>query len=421
MAALRLFLSYKPVRQTMIATAFALVLGLGGVVLFAQIEGERGIAPIASNGDFEITGIEVNATGENAEDARTKGWREAQRLAWAKLWKSNGLGGGGAPTLDDGTINSLVSAVVVEREQIGPRRYIATLGIIFDRARTGGMLGLQGQIAHSAPLLVIPVLTQGGVTAVFETRTPWQKAWADLRTGTSVIDYVRPNGAGADSLLLTAGQISRRSRNWWRLLLNQFGAEDVIMPMARLERLWPGGPVRGTFTARYGPDNRYLGSFELTAPSEDKLAAMLAEAVVKTDAIYAQALAEGKLAPDRTLAMQPVLSAETIADILAKLGPVSAAAPRAASTDAVTSDSAALSLTTVTIQFMTPDGAAVDAGLIGVRAVAGVKSAATNSIAIGGTSVMSVAFAGDIDALAAGLRAGGWKVTQGAGALRIRR
>ncbi len=421
MAAVRPFLRYKPGRQTMIAAACALALGLGGAVLFAQIEGERGIAPIASNGDFEISGIEVNATGENAEDARTKGWREAQRLAWAKLWKSNGLGGGGAPALDDGTINGLVSAVVVEREQIGPRRYIATLGVIFDRARTGGMLGLQGQIAHSAPLLVIPVLTQGGVTSVFETRTPWQKAWADLRTGTSVIDYVRPNGAGADSLLLTAGQVSRRSRNWWRLLLNQFGAEDVIMPTARLERLWPGGPVRGTFTARYGPDNRFLGSFDLTAPSEDKLPAMLAEAVARTDSIYAQALAEGKLVPDRSLAMQPVLSAETIAGILAKLGPVPAAAPRAASTDAAINDSASLALTTVTIQFVTPDGAAVDAGLIGVRAVAGVKSAATNSIAIGGTSVMSVTFAGDIDALAAGLRAGGWKVTQGAGALRIRR
>jgi len=420
LAAVRLYLTDKSRRKPLIAAALALILGLGAAALYAQIEGERGIAPIASNGDFEVSGIEVNTQGESSADARMKGWREAQRKAWEKLWKNAGLGGGAAPALDDGTIDGMVSAVVVEREQIGPRRCIATLGVIFDRARAGGMLGLQVQIAHSAPLLVIPVLTQGGVTSVFETRTPWQKAWAELRPGTSVIDYVRPDGAGADSLLLTAGQVSRRSRNWWRLLLGQFGASDVVMPTARLERLWPGGPVRGLFTARYGPDNRFLGSFELTAPSEDKLPAMLAEAVTKTDAIYAEALATGQLAPDRTLEMQPVLSPETIASILARLGPVTTAAPADAGPVAAPTDSGP-ALTTIAVEFVTPDGAAVDSGLAAVRAVAGVKSAGTSSIAIGGTSVMRVGFAGDIDALAAALRAGGWKVTQGAGALRIRK
>jgi hypothetical protein len=46
---------------------------------------------------------------------------------------------------------------------------------------------------------------------------------------------------------------------------------------------------------------------------------------------------------------------------------------------------------------------------------------ATTSIAIGGTSVMRVTFAGDLEALAAALRAQGWKVTQGANALSIRK
>src|SRR3990167_860999 len=99
----------------------ALVAGLGGAALVAQIEGDRGIPPIASNGDYEVRGIEVNVGGDNAEDARNKGWREAQRMAWTKLWESNGSGGA-APGLDDSTIESMVSAVGVEHEQIGPRR-----------------------------------------------------------------------------------------------------------------------------------------------------------------------------------------------------------------------------------------------------------------------------------------------------------
>ncbi len=412
----------EPKRKARLAllAGLGLLLAGGGAAIYAQIEGDRGIAPIASNGDFEVSGIEVNTTGKTAEEARANGWKQAQRLAWEKLWKSNGLGGGAAPALDDGTIDGMVSAVVVGQEQIGPHRYIATLGVIFDRARTGSYLGMQGQIAHSAPLLVIPVLIQGGVTSVFETRTPWQKAWAEFRTGSSVIDYVRPAGAGADSLLLTAGQISRRSRNWWRLLLDSFGASDVIMPIAKLERAWPGGPIHGTFTARRGPDNQFLGSFELTAPSEDKLPAMLNEAITRLDGIYAGALAAGQLAPDPSLSMRPDLDPALVESIVAKLGPVPAATTAAAGPLAAAT-AAAVPTVAVTVQFPTPDAAAVDAGVGAVRRVDGVKEAVTTSLAIGGTSVMRVTFAGDIDALAAALRAQGWRVTQGAGALNLRK
>eukprot|EP01041_Mallomonas_annulata_P026038 gene26038-47228_t len=51
---------------------------IGGGIVFAQIEGpKRGIAPIASSGDFEVTGVAVNISGKNAFDARQKGWEEA--------------------------------------------------------------------------------------------------------------------------------------------------------------------------------------------------------------------------------------------------------------------------------------------------------------------------------------------------------
>ena len=273
MALLSLFSTQWRHRRLALAGAGLLVLGIGGAVVWAQIEGDRGIAPVASTGDFEVTGIDVNTTGKDAEDARATGWRTATRLAWQKLWTQRGPGGA-APALDDGTLSGMVSAIAVEHEDIGPHRYIARLGLVFDRARAAGYLGLQGGGVRSAPLLVVPLLYQGGVASVFETRTPWQKAWADFHTGESVIDYVRPAGGGADGLLINAGQVGRRSRNWWRTILDQYGAEDVVIPIARLERQWPGGPIKGTFTARHGPDNQFLGSFELTADSEDKLPAM---------------------------------------------------------------------------------------------------------------------------------------------------
>ena len=46
----------------------AVALGAFGVErLIAQIEADRGIIPVASTSDIEIAGIEVNATGKNAD------------------------------------------------------------------------------------------------------------------------------------------------------------------------------------------------------------------------------------------------------------------------------------------------------------------------------------------------------------------
>ena len=401
-----------------LALAAALAL-IGPARLIAQVEGERGIQPVASTSDIEVNGIEVNTTGKDGQEARFAGWKLAQKLAWEKA---------GGPAISDGQIETMVSAVVIEREQIGPKRYIATLGVIFDRARAGQYLGgRDGVRSRSAPMLVIPVLYSGGSAQVFEVRSPWQKVWAGFRAGESAIDYVRPSGSGGESLVVTAGQAGRRSRNWWRNVLDQFGAADVVVPVARLERQWPGGPVRGTFTARYGPDNNFLSSFNLTANDEAGVPAMLAKAVVRLDQLYAQALADGLLRPDPTLMPDRPLLDPALAALIAQgrqADPVrTSTAPQVSATDAPGTETSqpATAASSVTVQFASPDAAAVDAALGAVRSASGVQGASTTSLALGGTSVMRVTYAGDLSALAAALRAKGWQVTVGNNALSIRR
>lgn len=399
-----------------VALAIALTL-IGPDRLLAQIEGERGVQPVASTSDIEVSGIAVNVTGANAQDARLSGWKLAQRKAWEQLK---------GPAMGDDQIESMVAAVVIEQEQIGPKRYIATLGVIFDRARAGQFVGQAGGGAksHSAPMLVIPILYSGGAAQVYEVRGPWQKAWARFRTGASAIDYVRPTGAGGESLLITAGQTGRRSRLWWRNVLDQFGAADVLIPVARLERQWPGGPVRGSFTARYGPDNTFLASFNLTAKDEASVPAMLNQALLRFDTIYSQALVDGLLKPDPTLMPdRPALDPALVALIAAGEKPVDSAAtsPDASATSAASTGAAQAGGITVAVQFASPDASAVDAALSAVRGVPGVGAVATTSLAMGGTSVMRVSYSGDIQALAAALRSRGWQVAAGNSALSIRR
>ncbi|MEO6716510.1 MAG: heavy-metal-associated domain-containing protein [Novosphingobium sp.] len=415
-----------PWAQLLIALSLALASALaliGPDRLIAQIEGDRGFVPVATSSDIQIGGIEVETTGKDANEARQNGWKLAQRMGWQMLK---------GPNMSDDQIESMVAAVVIEHEQIGPHRYIAKLGVVFDREKAGQFLvSNQGgnAISRSAPLLVIPVLYSGGVAQVFEVRNAWQKAWAEARVGNSSVDYVRPTGAGGDSLILTAGQPGRRSRLWWRTVLNQFGASDVISPVARLERQWPGGPVRATFTARYGPDNTYLDSFALTANDETGVPGMLNQAIERLDRIYSDAVVQGLLRPDPTLYSDQQTMDAALASLVAAIQPKTVTGDVPAATASGTSPDGAASeappreaaVSSYTVQFASPDAQAVDAALGAVRSAAGIKSAATSSIAIGGTSVMRVSYAGELGELAAALRARGWQVTVGSNSLSIRR
>ncbi|MDJ0642849.1 MAG: heavy-metal-associated domain-containing protein [Erythrobacter sp.] len=406
-----------------IALALAL-LGGGYALVLAQVSGERGIAPTASSSDIEVRGIEVDVRAETGEAARQRAWQDAQRDAWRRV---NG------PAISDSQLQSMVSAIVIERERIGPRRYIATLGVVFDRQRAGRYLGGTARQRSSAPMLLLPVTVSGGSYTTFEVRNPWQNAWAEFNPGTSRIDYVRPSGAGGDSLLLNYGQTGRRSRAWWRSVLDQYAAADAIVAIARLEHQFPGGPITGRFTARHGPDSEFLESFELAADGPQQLPAMLDEAVERMDGIFSQALADGKLRPDPTLNSAGSGSADPAIARLVEIGrairareaaassaSAAAASPTATAT-AIPEAPPAMAVQNIVVQFTTPDPAAFDAALSGVRGTPGVRSLSVTSTAMGGTSVMSVSYAGTLDELAGALRGRGFAVRQGANALAISR
>ena len=387
----------------------ALLLGAGA---YAQIEGGRGVAPVDSSGDFEVSGVSVDVAAKTAESARLGGWRLAQRKAWVQLSRRLGAGGG---LVSDGTLDQLVSGIVVEHEQIGPTRYIARLGVLFDRGRAASVLGISAYSDRSRPMLLVPLQVSGGVETVFEQRNDWQQAWARFRTGNSAIDYVRPSGTGADSLLLNAGQISRPGRGWWRTIIDQYGAADILIPVVRLYRSYPGGPVIGVFQARRGPDNDLIGSFTLRVGSAAGLPQLLDTGVARMDALFQQALRGGALGLDPTLSPppepEPVIDPDAIED--------SAGGETLA--EIVGDTAAANAGIAITVQFDTPGASAVanTEGLI--RGIAGVRSATTTSLALGGLSLMRVTYDGDPDALRAALEVRGYQVTGSGQTLRIRR
>ncbi|HEX8263389.1 MAG TPA: heavy-metal-associated domain-containing protein, partial [Allosphingosinicella sp.] len=405
----------KPTRLLpllLVALIASLVLGRA---VWAQLEGaDRGVPPIDSASTFEIGGIEVDVTADNAQKAREEGWRQAQQKGWKALWaKTNGRPAEQAPGLTDAALNGLVAGIVVENEQIGPKRYIATLGVLFDRARTGQLLGVSGSVRRSAPMLVIPVMLTGSSFQSFESRNEWQKAWARFRTGSSPVDYVRPTGSGIDPLLLNVAQSRRPGRGWWRMLLDQYGAADVIVPEVHLKRSYPGGPAVATFTARHGPDNRVLGQFTLRVGNSASIPRLLDEGVRGLDLLYSRALAAGQLAPDPSLIIPEPPLVEEIEEET-QVEETEAPPP-------TTGPSPVGAVTVLRIEVDTPDQAAIGRAELAVSRVPGVTSAFTTDPDVGGVSSMRVSYMGEPAALAAALESQGWRVSGSGTSLRLSR
>jgi hypothetical protein len=398
-------------RRPFLAIAIASLLALGGIAgVMAQAPGNGATAvpvPIDASGSFEVSGVAVDVSGKDADTARMGGWRIAQRKGWDMLSKR--LTGKGS-SLSDSTLDSLVTGIVVEREQIGPARYIAKLGVLFDRNRAGQMLGVSVALTRSPPMLLVPLQFSGGVGQVFERETAWTRAWNRFRAGGSTIDYVRLRGTGPDSLLINAGQTLRRGRNWWRTVLDQYGASDVLVAEVQLRRDYPGGPIVGIFSASHGPDRRPVTSFALRVDNGDAIDTLLDAGIQRMDTAYQQALASGALHTDSLLATRPP-SAQAAEEAVAE---------EATPTPTPTAEAVAAT-TNLTVQIETPSAASLTASEAAVRGVPGMRAANTTSLALGGISVMRVSYDGSQASLRAALEARGWSVQEGPGVLRIRR
>jgi hypothetical protein len=379
-----------------IAAALLMLLGAGGALVAQMESADRGILPVDSSGTLEISGIKVDVGGKDADSARYAGWRIAQREGFRALWaKTNKRPISEAPNLSDSTLDGLVSSIVVEREQIGPNRYIAELGVLFDRTRAGELLGVPGQMRRSAPMLLIPVLISGGTATTVELKNPWQRAWAQFRTSQSPVDYVRVSGLGVDPLLINAAQTRRPARGWWRNVLDLYGAANILVAEVRLDRLYPGGPSKATFIARFGPDGEPLGSFDLTAKDSNDLPRMMAEGVRRMDELFIRGLAAGIVRGDPDLIIQPPPPVEEEAKE-EQTGPAA-----------------------ISVVITSPDGAWFNYGLAVIRSIRGVSVSGEGSIAIGGTSSVTVTYQGTPQSLRDQLMARGLNASVDGNTVRL--
>jgi hypothetical protein len=383
----------RPLLITAVIALFCLV--VGGIV-YAQMEaGERGILPLDSSGTLEIDGIHVDVGAKDAQTARLAGWRIAQREGFRMLWaKSHGVPVSKAPTLSDSALDGIVSSIIVSREQIGPNRYIADLGILFDRAKAGELLGIGGVTEHSQPMLLIPIIATAGTETSVELRNPWQRAWAQYHTSQSPIDYVRVSGLGVDPLLINAGQAGRPGRGWWRNILDIYGASDILIAEVLLHRSYPGGPAKARFIARHGPDGDIVGGFDLTAPNSAAIPQMMDEGVRRMDQLFIAAYQSGNLRRDSSLNLPPPPPPPP--EVQVQHTP-----------------------TRYQVGILAPNAITYNSAIAHLRAVPGMDSVEQVNIALGNTSYVFVTYSGDLATLRSILVSRGWGIDIAGGQLKM--
>jgi hypothetical protein len=361
-----------------------------------------------SGGAYAIAGIAVDVVAPNPVAARSAAFRIAQRKAWPLLWaRMTGGPVAAAPRLTDGQLDSIVAGIESQGERFSQTRYIATLGVVFDRSRSAEFFGGASGTLQSPPMLLLPMLTDGGVRTLLQAKTPWRAAWQRFRENVTPIDYILAAGSAGDNVLLTNWQVKRPDRPSWRNILNRFDTVDVLTAEARLVRSFPGGPITATFIARHGPDATELGRATLRSADDEGLDAMLDAGVRKIDEIYSAALQDGRLQsePDLTADLAPIIAnAPFIGGI--EVGAAAAAGAIVGNIDAV---------------MVTPDAATAAALEALLRGTPGVTGVTITSLSLGGTSRLIISHASARDALLYELDQRGLRLVSENGAMVVRR
>lgn len=362
----------------------------------------------SSGGAYAIGGIAVDVAAANPQAARNAAFRIAQRKAWPLLWsRLTGGPAAAAPRLSDGQLDAIVAGIESQGEKFSQTRYIATLGVVFDRSRSTEYFGGASGVLQSPPMLLLPMLSDGGARTLYQAKTPWRAAWARFRENVTPVDYILAGGSSGDNVLLTNWQVKRPDRPSWRNILNRFDTVDVLTAEARLVRSFPGGPITATFIARHGPDGTELGRATLRAASDEGLDAMLDAGVRRVDEIYSTALRDGRLRSEP--------------DLTADLTPIIANAPFIGSIETSAAAVAGAVVGNITAVMATPDAATASSLESLLRGTPGVSGVTITSLSLGGTSQLLISHTSARDALLYELDQRGLRLASENGATVLRR
>jgi hypothetical protein len=201
-----------------------------------------------------VRGISVDVTAVSAEAAREKAILQGQRqgLHIALLTLASQADVDRLPALSDTQVTDLVADYEVESEQTSTVRYIGTLAF---RYRLDGLTGLLQQngisvgTGPSPPVLVLPVLTDGGKNQLWDEGNAWRNLWVTHPPSGGLVQFVLPKGDASDAAAISGDEAMAGNLVKLQALAAHYGVSDVVVAAVRHD---PTTPAVAITVGRYG-------------------------------------------------------------------------------------------------------------------------------------------------------------------------
>jgi Uncharacterized protein conserved in bacteria (DUF2066) len=255
------------------------------VMLLAMATGGAS-AQVAGSNTYTISGVDVDATGPDAIQARQQAIRQAQQKAVKLLIERMVAPEDRAkvPPLDPSRVDGMIRGVEFANERSSANRYVGTLNVVFSAEPVNAWLregGISVAETVARPALVVPLWKgKAGVEALDE-RSPWRDAWRGLDTAGSAVPVTLVRGDQLDQNALSVeeayvGDVAALSR-----LNERYHAPTIIV--ATLE----GDKSSGALTAggvRYDTQTGARSELpRITVPDANQLADAVKKIHAKLD------------------------------------------------------------------------------------------------------------------------------------------
>lgn len=193
---------------------------------------------------FDVSGVRVDVTAENAAVARTQALAEGQRKAFEAMLRRLTVRGdwNRLPHASAQTLESVIRDFSVIEEKTSPVRYIASLAYRFKPGEIRALLinfGLPFAETPSKPVLVLPVFQDGSSFTLWEEPNPWKAAWERRPQSTGLVPTVLPLGDLQDIAAISADQALAGDAARLQALATRYGTGDSLVVLGSLTAAVP--------------------------------------------------------------------------------------------------------------------------------------------------------------------------------------
>ena len=191
----------------------------------------------AADNVFSVSGIAVDNTADTAAKARAAAFRSAQRAALTALFQRLTLRTDHArlPKVDSERVEFMVQALEVADERTSNVRYLANITVNFKPPEVRRLLR-EARIPFaetpSKPVLVLPVLQQGGALVLWDDPNMWREAWSELPLSNGLVPLIVPVGDLSDIADVDAAQAAEGDPLRLSAIARRYGAADVLVAVA---------------------------------------------------------------------------------------------------------------------------------------------------------------------------------------------